>query len=212
MYKLELINHHNQIQLKLSRSKTIIRTWYGSFAQIIFDKVMTPYTVSEKDSLFLSKNQVQLLFSEITCLYQRLICHHNINSDLNKNKISKEVFNVAESLLLQIRINSMHLSYEELQDYYLNEYSYFDLYLFNHTINLLIGKNLIQSIITEDGQQFFDKNLKPHNHIYFFQKKKLIDCSREIANIFSQSKLLKISKQNNMKIFYAKDELYNVFN
>ena len=128
-----------------------------------------------------------------------------------KNKIPRNCFNSAESLLLQIRMNSVHPSYEDLQTYYLNEYNNFDIPLFAHTINLLIGNNLIQSIITDDGQQYFDKNPTPHDHIYFTQEKKLVDCSKEIAEIFSQKSQCKTSKQNNRKIFYSNQELSNIF-
>jgi len=210
MYTLELINQCNHIQLKLSRSNTVLRTWNGNFAQVIFDKIAEKHP-SDDGLIYLSKFQIHSLFTEITCLYQSLIFHYKIETDLITNKFPQKFFNIAESLLLFIRINASHPSYEDLQSYYIDEYKHFDISCFSHTINLLIGKNLIQSIITNDGNQFFDKNPTPHEHIYFTQEKKLVDCTKEISNILFNKQQLLSKNQNCKKIFYTNSEISHIF-
>ena len=207
MYKLILTISNNQSQLTLNRSNTIIRTWYGSFAQIIYNKVTIKNSGTKPETIHLQKNEIHVLFTEITCLYQTLIYQYKIDADLIKNNFPRECFIIAESLLLQIRLNSIHPSYDDLQGYFLDEFKHFDCLLFSQTINLLIGKNLIQSIITEDGQQFFDKNPQPHDHIYFKQHKKLVDCSKEISDIFLKINEIGNSRNLNANIFTINREL-----
>lgn len=207
MYKVQLTKNNNQIKLTLSCSKKNIRVWYGNIAQRIFNTISTKYRLTKDGIIYLKKKQIHALFTEITCLYQTILFQYKIDTDLIKNNIPRICFNIAESLLLQIRINTLHPSYEDLQAFFLDEFKDFDLILFNQTINLLIEKNLIQSIITDDGQQFFDKNIELHDHIYFKKHKKLVDCTKEIADFFSMTKHINKSKQTCAKIFYFNKEL-----
>lgn len=207
MYKLILTDNNNQIQLRLSRSNTIIRTWFGDFANIIYKSVIKKRNVINPVTLNLKKKELHSLFTEITILYQTLIHQYKIDSDLIKANFPAENLIIAQSILLQIRLNTNHLSLYDLQAYFLDEFKCFDFVLFKQTINVMIGKNLIQSIITEDGQQFFDKNPEPHDHLYFKKQKKLVDCSQEISEILSVKKEIKQNGINNSNIFTINKEL-----
>ena len=72
----------------------------------------------------------------------------------------------------------------------------------------MIGNQLIQMIITDDGQQFFDKNCKAHDHIYFKEHKKLVDCSNELSHLFSTSKILNRSFQKLGNIYTINNQIY----
>jgi len=208
MYKLTLTEQSNQYQLNLIRSNLIIRTWYGSFAEYIYTHVLKQNKHLKSKELQLKKRQIQNIFTEITCLYQNLLYQNKIESDLINHAIPKNCFCIAESLLLHIRINKIHPSYDDLLSFFLNEFKNCDWDLFNKTINLLVNTQLIQSIITADGLQYFDKNIQPHDHIYFSKHKKLVDCSDEIAVIFqNKNNLSHLSHKFVSNIYYVNNRI-----
>ena len=212
-YKITLNTNHGHTCLRLNNNLQVIRKWYGVFAELIFNKALNKSNkvMQNHNTVFLNKNEIHALFSEITCLYQMAIFHFNIEKDLSSSDFPTSYRNIAESLLLQIRINPIHQCYEALLSYFLDEFNYYDASEFDNVLKLLIGKNLIQSIITDDGQQFFDKNPIPHDHIYFKKHKKLVDCSKEIADFFSITKYFEKSKQTYANIFYVNQELTHKF-
>jgi len=213
-YKLILYKNHGNTYLQLSNNLHEIRKWNGVFAELIFDKALIKTNLPSKSNstIYLNKTQIQSFFADITGLYQMAMYHFNIEKDLSSNNFSAHYWNIAESLLLQVRINPIHQTYEALLSYFVNEFPNNDIKEFDNIIKLLIGKNLIQSIITEDGHQFFDKNTQPHDHIYFKQHNKLVDCSREIADFFSLTKYFKKSKHTYANIFYVNNKLSHKFN
>lgn len=175
---------------------------------MIFSQVLAKHKQHNSFAYPIKKNQIHAFFTEITCLYQTLLFQHKIDSDLKRNNFPDANFCIAESLLLQIRVNSNHSSYEDLLAYFLHEFNSFDVVIFNQTLNLLIENQLIQSIITDDGHQFLDKNTQPHKHIYFKKHQKLVDCSEELANFFAQTiKTKNPQPHTNAQIFYLNHEL-----
>lgn len=204
-FKLTYTINNDQVCLQLNSRNKIIRKWYGAFAKLINEKIVIKYKNNRPDShsIYLNKNQIHSFFTEITCLHQIVIFHFKIEQDLLNIYQDKTVRNISESLLLQIRMNNVHLSYDDLLDYFLNEFFQYDIFIFDETINLLINNKLIQSIKTEDGCQYFDKNIKLHNHIYFKQHKKLVDCSKELTLFLSGINYLKKNRLAGTSIFYV---------
>jgi hypothetical protein len=204
-FKLTFKKHNDQVCLQLNSRNQIIRKWYGAFAELINEKIMVNYekTGKDKNEVFLYKCQIHTFFTEITCLHQLVLYHFKIEKDLSNIYQCKTIRNIAESLLLQIRINNAHLSYDNLLNYFYNEFPHNDILNFDKTISLLTSNNLIQSIITEDGCQYFDKNIQLHNHIYFKQHKKLVDSTQELTLFLSGIKYLSKIQQNDTRIFYV---------
>jgi Fe2+ or Zn2+ uptake regulation protein len=204
-FKLTYTKNNDQVCLQLNSRNQMIRKWYGAFAKLINEKIVAKYKNNKLDihSTFLNKSQIHTFFTEITCLHQVVIYHFNIEKELSNIYQDKTVRNISESLLLQIRINNVHFSYDDLLDYFLNEFSQYDIYLFDKTINLLIKNKLIQSINTEDGYQYFDKNIQLHNHLYFKQHKKLVDCSKELTLFLSGINYIKKNTHTDTRIIYV---------
>jgi hypothetical protein len=174
-FEIILKKNKNQCFLQLNKRNKIIRKWCGAFAELINDKILIKYNnnIKTNHSICLNKNQIHKFFTEITCLHQLAIYHFKIESDLSNITQDKTICNISESLLLQIRINNVNLSYDDLLEYFLNDFPHYDIFHFDETIELLTDNKLIQSFFTDDGCQYFDKNIKPHNHIYSNNNKKL---------------------------------------
>lgn len=206
-YQLKLYREKSQACLRLSNNNQVLRKWFGEFAELIFNQaVIKLKNVNlKKDVAYMDKMQVQTFFVEITCLYQRETYYYEIEKDLIKYNFPKENFNIAKSLLLQIRMNHNHPSYDDLLTYYFDEFNSFDYLAFDKTIKILIGNNLIQSIVTKDGSQYFDKNPQPHDHIYFKNYRKLVDCSYEISQFFKKLNDKNTSDESN--IFYIENQI-----
>ncbi|MCB1603292.1 MAG: hypothetical protein R3F25_08600 [Gammaproteobacteria bacterium] len=201
MYKIIFIKTHNTIKLSLESTKKVIRQWCGQFAELIFYQEFQGSNTHVKSTHTLQKNQVRKLFLNITCLHQKLIYKYNIDSDLRKIKIPKNLINIVKSLLLQIRINSSHSEYSELKNYYIDEFLNYNMGIFDDTLDILVANKLIQAIYTDDGKLFFDKNTQPHNHIYFSQYKKLVDCSTDMTDFFLKNNIMEIKKDSNGQVF-----------
>jgi hypothetical protein len=210
-FEVIIKKNKDQIVLQLNSRNQVIRKWYGAFAELINEKIVIKYNNKKLNnhSTFLNKNQIHTFFTEITCLHQVVIYHFKIENDLSKITQDKILSNIAESLLLQIRINNVHLSYDVLLDYFLNEFPHYDVFHFDKTISLLTNNKLIQSISTEDGCLYFDKNIKPHNHIYFKQHKKLVDSTKELTLFLSGFKKPNKNKKTSSDVFYV-NNLVNI--
>ena len=209
-YKLTLIKKSNQTCLQLRYKTQVVRNWYGRFAELIFSNTLNikqAYTQNQH-SLYFTKYQIQSLFTEITCLYQFINYQLKIDKDLVLENFPNKTCHVAEYLLFQIRINPIHMAHDDLLFYFLEEHNHYDISIFDKAINLLVGNNLIQMIITDDGEQFFDKNSKPHDHIYFKEHKTLVDCSSEISNMFSGIKLVNQPIQKLGNVYTINNEIF----
>lgn len=200
-YKLDFETGKNTTCLCLSNDQQVIRKWHGQFAKLILKKLKIS-TIPSTHLIHFDKQQVHQFFVDMTCLYQSAMCHYGIDKDLIGHQFDNQKLNIAKSLLLQIRMHDQHPKRETLLEYYLNEFDQFDDSLFDKTLLLLSEKKLIQSIITEDGSHYFDKNPKPHDHIYFTEHKKLIDCPSEIASILSSIPLENGKQTSCGQVFY----------
>ncbi|MFK8011247.1 MAG: hypothetical protein AB8B80_04345 [Marinicellaceae bacterium] len=209
-YELTIKETENQMFLEISLSHNVKRKWYGKFSEIIYHNAIKKFNSFSYDqnSMKLTKQQMQLFFAEVTSIYQKAVFQLKIDKDLVKYKIPHHLWNTTEFILFQIRINSLHLSYENLLSFYLEEHNNFKVIEFEKSLDLLIEYNLIQNILTEDHQQFFDKNTQPHDHIYFKKYNKLIDCTIEMAQLLLKPQNIKVSHQVNSNIYYINSELY----
>jgi len=205
-YQISLSILEEKSCLKLSSSNRMIRQWFGKFAELVWEKLITHKIASNK-TVNLNKKQVHSFFTDITYLYQKLIFQYKIDQDLIKNKFPEKYFSIAQSLLLQIRINPCHPSFDDLLSHFLDEFSCCDQQIFERTLNLLIVNQLIQSIITEDGREFYDKNTNPHDHLYFKKQHKLVDCSEEIKQFLISIDCTQFSKKNQSKLFTLNSNL-----
>ena len=208
-YQLKLDKSKNHTCVCLSNDHQIIRKWFGAFAELIFNEALIKFhnTNLLTQTVFLKTNQIRLFFVDITCLYQRLTYHYKIDKDLENSSFPTSTYNAAKSLLLQIRMNQQHPSYQELLTYYLDEFDDFNITLFDQTLNLLIDKKLIQTLITDDGNQFYDNNPNPHDHIYFKSQQKLMDCTVEISLFLKSLHDNCRSDSINGSIFYINSDL-----
>lgn len=207
-YQLRLYKEKDQTCLLLSNKTQIVRKWCGTFAQLIFDKIIVQYKSINKNhnTIFLCKEQIHGVFTKITCLYQKLNYVYKIDSDLNKCHFPKKYLNIAESLLLQIRINEQHPSYEDLLAHFLDEFSNYNYTKFDSTLTLLLKNRIIQLITTEDSKQYFDKNPVPHKHIYFRKHKKLVDCTNEMSVFLNNLNMTTLASSTN-NIYYVNNSL-----
>ena len=199
-YKVKLTNCSGEISLQLYKNTSLKREWFGDFAKIIWLQITKDIKVSYS-SISLNNKQVCTLFRDITCLYMTLKLQLNIDKDLIKCNLSSSYHNIAESILLFIRINTCHKSHEDLLVFLFNEYKITESEAIEKALKLLIGNNLILSIITNDGYQFFDKNTQPHDHIYLKKHKKLIDSTTELTELMEKLDCLKI-KENSLSSLY----------
>ncbi len=200
-YKLTFETSQNNTSLCLSNHQQVIRKWHGVFAELTLKKLQ-PNIFLEKQAIYFDKQQVHKFFVDMTCLYQNAMCHYSIDKDLIGHNFSNQKLNISKSLLLQIRMHDQHPKRETLLEYYLNEFDQLDDSLFDEALLLLSEKKLIQSIVTEDGAHYFDKNPKPHDHIYFTNHQKLIDCPSEIAFILNNIPLHNGQQSNPGQVFY----------
>ncbi len=206
LYQLQLTNNTETCCLQLRKSNHVIRNWFGGFAELIWKKLIlkNPSVVSE---VSLNKIQVHNLYLVITCLYQRSIHKYKINQDLRDCDFSQESFIIAQSLLLQIRINHCHPSYDDLLAHYFDEYKDCNNTRFDKILNTLIANNLIQAIETDDDRQYYDKNITPHDHLYFKKQQKLVDCNTEIKNFLVGINCPKFIKKNHSILFTLNSNL-----
>ena len=205
-YQINLSIDKEKSCLRLESSNRVIRQWFGKFAELVWKKLITHNTASNK-TVNLNKKQVHSFFTDITYLYQKLIFQYKIDQDLIKNKFPDKYFSIAQSLLLQIRINPCHPSFDDLLSHYLDEFNCCNHNNFDNTLNLLIEYKLIQSILTEDGRQFYDKDTSPHDHLYFKQQHKLVDCSEEIKQFLIGINCTQFNKKNKSKLFTLNSNL-----
>jgi hypothetical protein len=185
-YILSLSFDQGQAHLELSNQSNLNRKWFGKFAIYIYAKAL-PLVTSDKigKTLSIKKNQLQGLFLDITNIYQRALIKHNIERDLSTLQIPSNLSNITQSLLLMIRMNSDHQNYNFIQNYYFEEYRTLNSDAMNDSLDILITNKLIQKIVTNDNQAFFDQEPTPHNHIYFKNQNKLIDCNNDCYEVLS---------------------------
>lgn len=207
-YTLSFQKNNRNACLCLSSAQQVIRKWHGLFAELVFTRInIQHYNDTTSNSIDLDKKQVHEFFVDMTCLHQNIMCYYQIDKDLNNHQFPQENFNIAKSLLLQIRMHDQHPCREALMNYYLNEFDDFDDTLFDQTLSLMTKKNMIQSIITEDGGQYFDKNPQPHDHIYFKHHQKLVDCPSEISYILNNLPIYDKKPSNQGHVYYVNNPL-----
>jgi Fe2+ or Zn2+ uptake regulation protein len=199
-YNLIFKETSGNVSLHLCNSNTVIREWFGGFAKLIWNQVSLKkkYLMS---SLKLNKNQVYCFFRDVTCLYQSLNIKYNIDKDLSKYDFDKECYNMAESILLHIRLSSCHLSYDEVLGHLFSEFKTANFQNADKAFDLLIGNKLILLVITPDGYKYFDKNTNPHNHIYFIKHKKLVDSTQELTELMENVNCKKIINSNQSSLY-----------
>ncbi len=202
-YKLSLKQHNNQTCLQLHQNGLQIRKWFGSFATMVFNRIIRKYSTIKQSqtTAYLRKNQMHGLFTEVTCLYQQALCHYKVEQDLIKIKPPKNYCCIAESLLLHIRMNEIHPSHDDLLCFFLDVYQNRDYKIFSETITLLLNHNLIQVINTTCGKIFYDKNPEPHDHIYFKEHDKLVDCDNETSSFLESLTHVKIDTSDEANIY-----------
>lgn len=188
MYRLIYEKKSDSKKISLMKNQSVIRQWHGQFAEMIYISESASENKHRWSMLELNKKQVHGLFINITYLHQKLLIKYEVETDIINQWFSCSIQEIAKSILLQIRMNPCHLSYDELLKYYIDEFHTYDMNLFNLTTQGLSESKLIQIIHTEEGKIFFDRNTRPHNHIYFKNQNKLIDCSSELANFLMTEK------------------------
>lgn len=204
IYKLTLNKQNNQSCLSLYQNNLQVRKWFGEFASIIFETTTKEFLkiYSSDNSFCLCKQQVRHFFIQVTCLHQQAIWHYGIRKDLCSIQFPTKYTCIAESLLLQIRMNKGHPSYDQLLSNYLDVFQNRDHEIFYIAINILLENDLIQLIETDDGNKFFDKNPIPHSHLYFRQHNKLVDSTEEMSIFFQELNQIQKSSTANANIYY----------
>jgi hypothetical protein len=188
-YNLKLCFAEGQAKLRLTNHSSLNRNWFGQFAISIYAKALQMLGVETFNyQLDIKKQQLQTLFLEITTIYQRSLVKHNIEKDLYSLKMPNYLANISQSLLLMLRMNTIHQNYKFLLNFYFEEYRTLNSEAMDQSLAILVSNNIIQKIETNDKQIFFDKNPRPHSHIYFKNQNKLIDCNDDCYHILLDKK------------------------
>ena len=186
LFKIQLDYTENLAELSISNLKINQKKWLGCLAELIYSKALELATLKNINSnigVSLNKEQLQMLFIKMTQIQQYASFKLNVAQDLSLLKEDKKCYQVLKSLLLFIRMNSIHIKFEQMQKFYYEEFCSYDDCLLNGYLSILKEQNLIQKIELSCGCVFFDKNVSPHNHIYFKKQNRLMDCNNDCFEI-----------------------------
>ena len=205
-YQLNKVQNTEDFSLQLSFRNRIVREWSGEFARLIWKKTIRKFLLFDT-KVELDKKQMHQFYVDLTCLYQQSIVEHSIDKDLIQHNVSSKLFSFAQSLLLKIRINKCHQSYDDMLSYYFGEFNHTNKVLFDQTLDFLINKKLIQSIHVVDDIRFFDKNINLHDHLYFKKQGKLVDCNSQLKKLLKSINCQPIINQDYSKLYILNSHL-----
>jgi|GEM_PF-2284201 len=193
IWKLSLTHNHQQsneycLTMTHLKRNCQLRQWFGPIAQQLFKQASYKHNIiasaQNQLSMIIDKQSAQHFLIEASFFHQKCVQLYHINQDLKANCL--ELTQEISELLLYLRMTDQHPTHENLNLFAdCHMHCHLD---FEKALKALIEANLIQKIEILHCI-FYDKNPRPHDHIFDHQNMTLIDCD-SIDSQFDDPKLI----------------------